>query len=1438
MATGRTRTTTRLVALAACAAVWAGGLPPVAQAAGPRQDDTPAVASTPGHPASVPESTAEAAAVAAAEEAGEPVEVTELRGETREVMALPDGTLEAREYVTPVWSRTDGGWQRVDTDLRPADEGLRPVAATVGLLLSAGGEGPLATLSRNGRDLAMSWPAPLPEPDVEGPHATYPEVLPGVDLRVSAGSDGFTTLLVVKDREAAENPALRELRFELETDGVDVAVTDDGGLRAGGPGAEAVFEAPPPLMWDSGSAGDAPAAARSAERAGTETAETAHAPAGTGGEDGPATGPVESSRVAGIDTRVTTGGELVLRPDAGLLGGVDTSYPVYIDPQWHSPRASAWAMTSRAYPTTRYWQFSGKSDEGLGNCTGWAGCTSGDVKRLFYRIDTSRFAGTRVMSAEFVVRNTHSAQCSNHPVQLWRTKGISSSTSWNTQNASGFWVERLSTQSFHYGGGQSACKPAGDAEFPIRAAIQKAADDRTATLTFGLRAGSESNANQWKRFHKNAHLRVQYNRPPAQMKMSQLTMEYGGTCKGPGKGSAVRTLGQLRAASATDPDGDNVRVQFQVKRGAEVLWNSGLTTAKKSGSSFSVNLPTNLPRDVELHWHTRVYDGADYGPWSSAGTPTACYFTYDYSVPAAPAIGSTQYPESDPADPEDPWHDGVGRYGTFTLASPAADVVAYRYGVNTDPLPANRVAVARGAAGTVLVLPESPGLHFVTAQALDGAGNASETRTYQYRVGSGPGERIRWALDDPAGADAFAGSAPERRARLVGGAAAGAVGALGTALALDGVDGHAVTAGPVVETGGFHTVSAWVRLDRLPDGDAVVVSQAGRHKPGMELSYRAADGAWSFGRYRQDAPGDVTADRVTDTRPAVAGEWTHLLGSWDGAALRLYVDGRAAGTHTAPTAWDARGPLRIGAGHQDGETAGHLPGRVDEVALFAGFLRGDDPDIARLHAKERLRESPGRPAVALFDLDEASSATTVSGAADVIPARLHGAVETGVDGVQAGAAAFDGTTGHALADAGVVRTDTSFSVSAWARLDKSRGAGAAIIAAQHGRERPGFELYYSRVYDRWAFNQYSADAVGATPVRALQPAGTSARDGEWVHLVGVHDAVRQTLTLYVNGRAVSTTSHTAPWHAPGRVSIGAGRYGENTGSYFPGDIDDVRVHDRVVTAREVTQLYQQPARVTGRWMFETATAGATPDASPEGNALALAPGAAIGTGWVDSGALDLDGAGGHARTTRLPAATDGSFTVAGWAQAAGTPTGPVTWLSAAGTARDALAVRWVPDPEDPEWGTWRLHLTSDDDATGTVTEIVNQAVADVRSWHHLAVVYDGLDKTAQLYVDGRLEEVVCADPSDLDGPTDDETPTTTDSAGCVPGGSWAENALAFEATGALEVGRTARADSGPGEHWPGSVDDLWVFQGVLTEHQVRSLAAGTAGLPTQVPGVD
>nr|WP_203550758.1 hypothetical protein [Actinospica acidiphila] len=65
----------------------------------------------------------EAEALAKAKKTGEPVEVVSLRGEASEVFATPDGRLQAREHLRPVWTRVNGGWKRIDTDLMSTGEG-------------------------------------------------------------------------------------------------------------------------------------------------------------------------------------------------------------------------------------------------------------------------------------------------------------------------------------------------------------------------------------------------------------------------------------------------------------------------------------------------------------------------------------------------------------------------------------------------------------------------------------------------------------------------------------------------------------------------------------------------------------------------------------------------------------------------------------------------------------------------------------------------------------------------------------------------------------------------------------------------------------------------------------------------------------------------------------------------------------------------------------------------------------------------------------------------------------------------------------------------------------------------------------------------------------------------------------------------------------------
>ncbi|WP_436845582.1 LamG-like jellyroll fold domain-containing protein [Streptomyces shenzhenensis] len=1396
-----------------------------------------AAASRSGGPAAAAAETgglSEAEALAEAERTGEPVEISALRSESREVFATPEGELEAREYLRPVWARTGGGWQRVDTDLVATRDGtVAPKASTVGLEFSGGGRAPLVRMERAGRVLSLSWPTALPEPQVQGAVATYPSVLPGVDLRMTAQEDGFSQLLVVKTAQAAASTDLAELRMKMSGEGLDVQETDEGGLKARDVGAQgAVFEAPRPMMWDS-SPGGTPTRTASAGRAAAS-------------DEGAEPGAAESGKLAAVGVEVPTGqDELVLTPDADVLKGEDTTYPVYIDPQWYSPRASAWTMASKYWASSPQWKFNGDADAGLGYCN-WSYCNPNDTKRLFYRIPVSTFAGKSILSAEFVVRNTWSASCSARSVELWQTKDISSSTTWNSQDASGFWVKQLDSASFAYGYSGCAAK---DAEFDVKSAVQAAANSKSSTMTFGLQAASESDAYGWKRFSDKAYLRVKYNRPPSQIKLSQLTMSPGGSCVPADKMVRIRSTATVRANDVTDPDGDAVSVQFQASwdagdgAGWKARWTSARTTSKASGSDFSIVLPSSIPKNKHVDWHVRSYDGAQWSSWSYSGAH-GCHFIYDTSVPVGPVITSAQYGASDSEDPDDPWWDGVGRYGTFSVETTSTDVTKYWFGINTSPSSANTLTTTGGGVKTIKFMPTRPGVNFITAQAFDAAGNGSEPTTYTFRVRAGQPDRVTWQMDENSGAAKVAGAGGDWPAVLHG-ATPGGPGVAGSGLTLDGTDDYAATVSPVLNTGKSFTVSLWAKLPGTDPGrPSVALSQPGQNHSGFEIYYSSALGGWVFLRHADDASSGGTAARAV--QPACAAgdtpcvtsrlsEWTNLVGVFDNPnqQIRLYVGGKLVGSAAYSRPWDARGGTILGAAKHYGALADYFPGSLDDVELFDYQLT--DTQVAKLAARSPV--DTGRPAKLVWPLDEAANATAVVGRGQAADAVLKGGAATGTAGVSGRAVSFDGVDDHATTGRPLLDTFQSFTVSAWVQLPKDKEARAMTAVSQLGTVRRSFELYHSSALGGWVFSRPESDVSGASIVRATHTACAAntncaaGRFGEWNHVVGVYDADAGKLLLYVNGTLQASTPFTSRWSSEGPVSIGSGLNPDGAvASPLKGSTDDVRLYDRVVSGDEVQQLFKQRPLVKSRWTFEE-TANATPvtvpDAAGTGNVLTMNGGASKSdNGFIDFGAMELDGTSGYASASSMPVDTSGSFTMTAWAQAAAIPAGTVALTSAEGSKQSAFTVRFVPDAADPENspGRWQLTVADKDATDAEVVQADNAGFSDAREWNHLALVYDGFAKEARLYVNGGLSGVTCPD-TDGDGVSDSDT--------CADQVPWAENALSFKAT-SLQIGRSGTGSSA-GSYFPGLVDDVWTFQGALNDSQIAELAGSFFDIPTEVP---
>jgi hypothetical protein len=180
----------------------------------------------------------------------------------------------------------------------------------------------------------------------------------------------------------------------------------------------------------------------------------------------------------------------------------------------------------------------------------------------------------------------------------------------------------------------------------------------------------------------------------------------------------------------------------------------------------------------------------------------------------------------------------------------------------------------------------------------------------------------------------------------------------------------------------------------------------------------------------------------------------------------------------------------------------------------------------------------------------------------------------------------------------------------------------------------------------------------------------------------------------------------------------------------------------------------------------------------------------------------LDGDGDYAATTGPVVRTDQSFTVAGWVETAGRPTRDAAVFSQEGDVNSGFTLRYHPDSTDPAAGGYQIDMP-DKDATGATHQVAENRSfqADGSGWDHVAIVCDAFADEMRLYVNGNLME------------TDD---------GIV---SFRENTLAFNAVQPFQIGRS-KTDGAYGEYWPGVIDDVWAFNGVLSDDQIAKLSGG------------
>ena len=414
----------------------------------------------------------------------------------------------------------------------------------------------------------------------------------------------------------------------------------------------------------------------------------------------------------------------------------------------------------------------------------------------------------------------------------------------------------------------------------------------------------------------------------------------------------------------------------------------------------------------------------------------------------------------------------------------------------------------------------------------------------------------------------------------------------------------------------------------------------------------------------------------------------------------------------------------------------------------------------------------------------------------------------GHDGTLNGATSFtDGADGKALTLNGsggylsapkAVRTDVSFSVSAWVRIAArpAGDTGVQTAVSENGTVNSGFMLNYRNdpTGDRWEFHLPSADQVSRNADTVLRSTAL-ARPGEWVHLAAVYDVVTRKVLLYVNGEPAGSMVRTDGFDAGGAVELGRARWEGNPVNSWNGSVDDVQLFDRALSPADVQSMVHQADVAVDHFTFDDTGSGSTVHNSVAGGPDGTLHG---GTRLTDRGAvhqaLTLGAIGDYVSAPSAVRTTRSSFAVSAWVRVAARPAGATDAITAVAQEGDSYSAFMLTYRNDPGGDKWEFMLPSADVVPHSGDTVLRSSMpARVGVWTHLTGVYDASTNKVLLYVNGVLAG------------------TATRSGG-------------FTSTGDLEIGR-GRWDGNPTNQWNGAVDEVRVYSRSLTGAEIQSIVS-------------
>ena len=379
----------------------------------------------------------------------------------------------------------------------------------------------------------------------------------------------------------------------------------------------------------------------------------------------------------------------------------------------------------------------------------------------------------------------------------------------------------------------------------------------------------------------------------------------------------------------------------------------------------------------------------------------------------------------------------------------------------------------------------------------------------------------------------------------------------------------AVADAPSLDPTNAFSLEAWVNLSAFSGNDSTVI--AAKEDPYSTRQYQLAmfnsGGHWVF-RPGVMVPGGFIG--FNGTNAVQLNTWYHVVETYDGAVLKLYVNGNLDGSTAASGPINVTAnPFRVGS---DGSGPWNFIGNIDEVSLYNRAL--GPSEIQSIYNAGAAGKCPPGALACVTPPSGLAGWWAGEGNGNDVLGTNNGVLMNGVGfgpGEVGQAFTFYGSNQFvAVADAPSLDPTNAFSLEAWVNLSAFSGNDSTVIAA---KEDP----YSTRQYQLAMFNSgghwvfrpgvmVPGGFIGFNGTNAVQL-------NTWYHVVETYDGA--VLKLYVNGNLDGST----PASGPINVTANPFRIGsDGSGPWnFIGNIDEVSLYNRALVPSEIQSIYNAGA---------------------------------------------------------------------------------------------------------------------------------------------------------------------------------------------------------------------------------------------------------------------